>query len=124
MIEHGDCTRCGCPEARVIRAGLRWGREWQKLRCANCGHVWTLTEPWTAKTDRIPPPEAPGVATNGENADAAGPTAEPTEGQALTYHLVRCPACQSDNTRISSTRRPVRYHRCLDCGETFKSVER
>ena len=40
----------------------------------------------------------------------------------------QCPNedCQSTRTRAYSARRgdPVRYHKCHDCGTTFKSVEK
>lgn len=39
------------------------------------------------------------------------------------YHKVRCPKCGSENVTVETTRKPIRYHKCQDCGHTFKSVE-
>lgn len=36
-----------------------------------------------------------------------------------------CPYCASTHTKVYTSRaKPVRYHQCLDCGRTFKSVEK
>lgn len=50
---------------------------------------------------------------------------------AVTYQPTVCPHCGSADTKVCSTQRlypdrrdgTVRYHKCLDCGRTFKSVE-
>lgn len=49
----------------------------------------------------------------------------PGEGiaSAAIYRRVRCPRCGSTNTRVHTSRAPVRYHRCRDCNHRFKSVE-
>ena len=41
----------------------------------------------------------------------------------VTYTRLRCPQCHSAETEVSSTRKPIRYHRCLLCGQRFKSIE-
>jgi len=42
----------------------------------------------------------------------------------VRYMPTRCPSCGSEKTRIYSSRdRPVRYHKCNDCGQNFKSIE-
>jgi len=51
---------------------------------------------------------------------AAGPV-EPA--YAVAYVLLRCPHCRSQRTRVTSTRKPIRYHQCQDCMRPFKSVE-
>jgi len=109
-----DCPRCGCPEAHTIEHGTRWGHDWRKLRCALCGKTWTHT---AAAQISTPKPS--------RSADPAAPvdTGPPPDGLAVAYPLIRCPACDSTETRITSTRRPLRYHRCSDCGHTFKSRE-
>lgn len=43
---------------------------------------------------------------------------------AVEYHVMRCPICGSEKTKVYSTVRPVRYHKCLYCGANFKSVEK
>jgi len=40
------------------------------------------------------------------------------------WHVIRCPYCKSKKVPVCHTNRPIRYHKCVDCGETFKSVER
>jgi len=121
------CPACGCPEARVVARGTRWGQPWARFRCRLCGHVWIHTQP----------PRVPGATaeTGGEvlpagnvepanRTDPAADAGEDADGHAVPFYVLRCPACTSTNTRTTSTRRPVRYHRCRDCGHTFKSVER
>lgn len=39
------------------------------------------------------------------------------------WRPVKCPACGSKKCPVTSTVSPVRYHKCLDCGLNFKSVE-
>ena len=40
------------------------------------------------------------------------------------FHPLKCPACGSQRVRVTSTRLPVRQHKCKECGHPFKSVER
>lgn len=42
---------------------------------------------------------------------------------AVIYHVIRCPVCDSKKTKIARTARPIRWHKCIKCGHTFKSVE-
>lgn len=37
---------------------------------------------------------------------------------------VRCPHCQSTDTKVTSTRGNERFHRCHTCQQPFKSIER
>ncbi len=48
---------------------------------------------------------------------------EAAGGEAVIYYPIRCPKCRSKNTRVTSTVKPVRYHKCDNCGYSFKSVE-
>ena len=42
----------------------------------------------------------------------------------VPFVRVRCPACGSLRCPVYNTNHiPIRYHRCQDCGRTFKSVE-
>jgi len=42
----------------------------------------------------------------------------------VIYHVVKCPVCDSAKCPVVRTVRPVRYHKCVDCGHRFKSVEK
>lgn len=41
----------------------------------------------------------------------------------VRYQILCCPACGSEKVRVTKTERPVRHHKCRDCGECFKTVE-
>lgn len=41
----------------------------------------------------------------------------------VRYQILCCPKCGGENTRVTSTQRPIRHHKCKDCGQTFKTVE-
>ena len=48
--------------------------------------------------------------------------------EATKYQTTKCPSCGSKETHVIKTEKPVgkikiRRHRCLSCGETFKSSE-
>jgi len=53
----------------------------------------------------------------------AEPAGEPVE-EIVIYWLLRCPACHSPDTIVTSTREAIRHHKCRACGRCFKSVER
>ncbi len=53
--------------------------------------------------------------------------ADRDESYAVPYYPLRCPHCKSKRVKGASSppeRWPVRYHKCLDCGEPFKSIEK
>lgn len=46
------------------------------------------------------------------------------DDQVVRYVRPRCPKCNSPNVPVYSSRDlPIRYHKCADCGHTFKSIE-
>jgi len=45
------------------------------------------------------------------------------EPKRLLYHILRCPACRSEKTRVTRTMRPIRYHKCKDCDHNFSTEE-
>jgi hypothetical protein len=43
----------------------------------------------------------------------------------VIYSRVNCPFCKSEKTRVyDSSHLPIRYHKCLKCKNTFKSIEK
>jgi hypothetical protein len=52
----------------------------------------------------------------------------PPRPKMVVYPVVLCPidqgGCGSQNTKVSSTQRPMRRHKCKDCGFAFKSMEK
>lgn len=38
------------------------------------------------------------------------------------FETGRCPSCGSEQTRIERTRKPLRRHKCMDCGATWRSI--
>lgn len=43
---------------------------------------------------------------------------------AVEYVAVKCPRCGSKKNKKYKHTPPVRYHKCLNCGNNFKSVEK
>lgn len=41
----------------------------------------------------------------------------------IIWRVIKCPECGSTKVPVETTRRPIRYHVCSDCGCRFKSVE-
>lgn len=97
MSDPPRCPECGCNESEPIAKKTRWGLPVEKRQCGFCRHVF----PWQTDEGGDGPP-----ITNG-----------------VTYHIIRCPECSSEDTVVTRTMRPIRYHRCRGCGANFKSVE-
>ena len=102
-----ECPRCGCCDSRIVSSGTWWGSERQRRQCKNCGKLFG----------------AQPVATPSENAGSQQALTPIAQAGPVTYVVMRCPHCDSTDTCITSTRKPVRHHKCRGCGETFKSVE-
>ena len=146
-----ECPRCGCQDAKILDPprpesevrrdgwfgsqrrgprvsssqpavelprppGINHGNgEWWAPGQAVCRHCRkTFFFRQRAEPDK-PPAEAPDVIATEEH--SRPPTSVP-------FYLVGCPACGSTDTRVTSTTRPVRRHKCCKCGHPFKSVER
>ena len=106
VIEGPLCPACHCQDSAVIRRD-RYREAFRELRCCRfCGRQW-----WTSSKAR-PDPDA--------DTDGTGPAGE----RPVIYHVVICPACGSKRTRVTSTRRPIRHHKCQACSHTFKSMEK
>jgi len=39
------------------------------------------------------------------------------------WRVIKCPTCNSKSCFVYSSKSPIRYHKCRDCGNTFKSIE-
>lgn len=74
---------------------------------------WLERPPARARPDPEPP--------------AAAPADSPeTQEPVVRWVPVRCPYCRSRDVPVSSSPRGfpgMRYHKCRDCGGTFKSFE-
>jgi len=93
-----ECPHCGCNATEIVDAGKRYGRAWARFRCGHCQRVSTTSSsPGDAE-------EVGGVAYNPVNC--------------------RCPRCNAANPRVHTSRGRIRYHRCDNCGASFKSVEK
>lgn len=104
-----ECPDCGCQDTETTtprKAGSAgWFAESARQRCNHCGRQWI--------------PDA-ALAQSIDQANEIGPP----DRDAVIYHVIRCPACRGKNTHVASTRRPIRQHKCDDCGHPFKSIER
>lgn len=96
-INAPECPKCGCNATELVGAGQRGGRPWARFACDNCDHQFSIGTI----------PSEPGL-VNG-----------------VTYQAVncRCPKCRAANPPVQSTQGKVRFHRCDNCGQRFKSVE-
>lgn len=112
-VQGPECPRCGCRDASQVRQVSRWGQPAQRLRCRHCGYLWTVRTVEEAQ-DADPAP------AKGTRPDVLAKDG----GLCVQYHLVRCPGCGGEKCRVYRTLRPVRYHKCGDCGLSFKSVEK
>ena len=113
-----ECPVCGCLDTVPCLARNRWGGgSVARFRCRNCGKVFRQGPRWNGQ-DRQDQQEK---ATAEEPEPPANREVSP--GGAVIYRAVHCPQCGSADVKITSTRRPVRHHKCKACGEAFKSVE-
>lgn len=116
------CPRCGCNYLlEVAGATARWrsvtdprtGKPWggserKRVECDHCGKRFDVAadEPEAA----APEPEIPRY--------------DPAPAVRDVRRSPPCPECRSARTRVTSTRRPVRHHKCRDCNHCFKSIEK
>lgn len=92
-----DCPKCGCNDWEKTGTFKNiLGAKHQRFECANC-------------------------ATEGSEAIDETPIE-----QGVDYFVfdICCPRCTSPDTKITSSPRPIRWHKCCTCGAAFKSVER
>ena len=124
MLQRCDnppCPECGCQESKVLRRETRYGLSIERRMCGHCGHLWE------ERPSRWPTAEE---TVGGQSSEPPVPSPQPPRDDgAVVYHPVRCPECDSKETKVTSKPRikgaeaAVRYHKCQQCGAAFKSVE-
>lgn len=97
-----ECPQCGCNDSEVVRTYKSFGVETALRRCAYCGKEFTARAP-------APPPVV--------HEEPKPPTPVFHEPQ-----KTHCPQCDSTETRVSSTRKLIRHHKCGSCSHTFKTA--
>lgn len=96
-----ECVHCGCEDSAVVKQYEWRGLVWEARRCSHCGHTFNT--------------ESPDLTTN---------MVEKPISDRVVMLVVRCPNCGEDWPPVRSTVKPMRYHKCMKCNYTFKSVER
>ena len=95
------CPECHCPGPHsLLERFTHWGAAHDRYRCRFCNHVSR------AKVDTV--------------------EETPKAGNGVVFRpssKVCCPECGSERTRVTSTRSPLRHHKCRECGHCFKSGE-
>jgi len=115
------CPNCGCADAEILEQPKPaaekswWGSG--KAVCRQCGTEFRFKEAPDVEhqepiieTPQLPPIEHQGVMLSPAPVD---------------YKLVKvplCPACRSEDVRVTTTRANLRYYKC-QCGETFKRAK-
>lgn len=116
--EGPECPHCGCNQSEILQQPQPAGetRSWWGSGLARCGHC--------RATFHFQ--EMPAVTTPESIVEHQEPLIDrlPEVPVAVPYVTVCCPQCGSDQTRVTSTRRPIRRHKCKACEHRFKSVER
>jgi transcription elongation factor Elf1 len=101
-----ECPECGCEDVIVMRepdtTAIGYWFDTGEAKCTYCRSTFRFKAP--------PPPDDP-------QPDM------PPEPDFVVYHQIHCPECGSNKTRIVSTRRPIRWHKCKICSHNFRSKE-
>lgn len=115
--EGPECPHCGCNQSEILREPQPEGetRSWWGSGLARCGHCGA-----TFHFQELSQPTVPAPVVEHQEPVIETPAEEPV---AVPYVTVTCPKCGSDQVRVTSTRRPIRRHKCRECQHTFKSVE-
>lgn len=112
-----SCPECGCQDSTPgpVSKGRKgwWHPPRRNRRCNHCGSRFVEI----VEGEDTEPAEKP---SNGHAADEE----EPEGPRATVFHILCCPSCGGEHTRVTRTMRPVRYHKCKDCQHKFQSVEK
>ena len=104
-VDGPACPACGCRASTIVRRFTSWGVHhdddtklgeipYARRVCDHCG------KSFTAPVGKSEPPTKP-----------------------VAFKPVTCPVCGSKDVRVTSTQRPIRYHKCRACAVNFKSFE-
>lgn len=96
MLDDLRCPRCQCNDLEAVGTTILKGIPMRRYHCQECGATTS------AARERV----------------------KASIAEAVTFHILTCPACASADTFVTSTMRPIRYHKCRNCGQAFKSVEK
>ncbi len=97
-----SAPNCGCEDSALLRRTKWWGKGHDTRRCNHCGRRFQAAATEEPKAEQPSRPEDRGV----------------------VYRVIACPRCGSRKTKVTSTRRPRRHHKCLDCRYAFQSCEK
>jgi len=100
--EDGECPRCGCPEADIVRKAATFGsREIEQRCCTHCGLRFRRSRVVVVAV--------------------AAPVLPPTlQVSRVIIDMPVCPQC-GGITKVTSTRTKYRWHRCIACSHPFKT---
>lgn len=104
-VDGPTCRQCGCQDSRILRRTSRWGQPHERRRCEYCGYTWS-------------------VAVSKDKPEPTTVVPRETRGVIFRYGETRCPKCGGTDTPVTTTRKPIRHHKCRGCGHRFKSAER
>ncbi len=124
-----ECPKCGCCDAEILKEpdpglGVTTWYGSGMARCKHCRatfHFKPDDEPAASTDSAWPDPASQESGVRSQ--EPAESTAESGE-IAVPYVRMRCPLCKSPKLRVTSTRGPIRWHRCGECEHKFKSFER